>query len=65
MNDLYGPNGAMCCECLKWGGCLVSFIPEWNRMKVINTFKNEPYIGGGTFKMVKCEDYTKEAEDKQ
>lgn len=60
MNTLYGPNGAMCCECAKWQKCLVHFIPEWSTMKVIQTFKNEPFLKGGTFKMVKCEEYIKE-----
>lgn len=60
MEQLYGPNGEMCCECAKWEDCLVTFTPEWSTMKVIKTSKNEPLLEGKTFKMVKCGEYIKE-----
>ena len=57
---LHGPNGMMCVECCKWDDCLKTFTPLWRDMKVIQTYKNEPFLNGGTFKVVKCDLYKKE-----
>lgn len=51
---LYGPRGAMCCECANWDDCLVQFFPDFKSMKVIMLHKDE------CFMEVRCDMYQKE-----